>query len=101
MINHIVLFKFKKNVSKKIIDSLRNHFLNIKNDIPEIVSITGGRDVSVEGRNKGYDIVFIITFKSITDRDNYLPHVKHQRLVEKYINPIAEDILVFDYEIKS
>ncbi len=98
MINHIVLFKLKKDTSKEKTSSLLESFLDIKDKIPWILSITGGTDISIEEKSKGYNMAFLVTFKTIEDRDNYLPHIKHQTLVEKHILPIIEDVLVFDYE---
>jgi hypothetical protein len=98
MIHHIVLFKFKKDISKENIDLLYENFLKLKDEIPWIVSITWGIDISIEEKAKWYNIAFLLIFENKKDRDDYLPHPKHQSLVEKYILPIIEDVLVFDYE---
>ena len=99
MIKHIVLFKFKKNIGEETVTSFRDSFFGIKNSIPGIISITGGLNISIEGKSKGYNIAFVLTFRDIKDRDNYLPHIKHQQFIEKHINPLIEDVLVFDYEV--
>jgi len=98
MIHHIVLFKFKKNTSKKNIDLLYENFLKLKDEIPWIISITWGGDISIEEKSKWYDMAFLVIFRNIQDRNNYLPDFRHQTIVKKYINPIIEDVLVFDYE---
>ncbi len=99
MVNHIVLFKLKKGTLDSDKNNLYNEFLDLKNSIPGIVSISGGDNISTEGLSRDYSLAFSLVFKNIDYRDKYLPHIKHKKLVDKYIKPIVEDVLVFDYKL--
>lgn len=97
---HVVFFKFQADaephlVTKVLIDcgpegSSASHFtdmLKIKictdftnlasqcldaNGKKYIYSIAGGKDMSIEGKDKGFTHAFVITFKSVQDRDYYI-----------------------------
>lgn len=99
MINHIVLFKFKKNVCLKDIKKLETEFLKLKKYIPEILSITSGDNISKEGFSKGFTKGFLLSFKSVKSLNIYLVSKEHTLFVKKYIEPIIDDVLVFDYKI--
>ena len=97
MITHIVLFKIKEQATKEQIKSFYENLYKIKEKIPGIVSISGGKNTSPEERDKGFTEGFIMTFKNKESRDNYLPHEEHQNIIKNYIEPIIDDVLVFDY----
>ncbi len=99
MIEHIVLFKIKTGITKEQIESFYEKLLEIKDEVPGIVSIKYGRNNSPENKNLGFEYGFIVRFRNSRDRDNYLPHIKHQTFAKKYFRPIAEEILVFDFSI--
>lgn len=98
MIIHIVLLKLKSNTSKESIGELYKNIIGLENKIPGIVSISRGANISPEGKDKGYTEGFVIEFKDVQSRNNYLPHLEHIRVAEKYILPIVDDVLVFDCE---
>ncbi len=75
------------------------NFIGLKNKIPGIISITGGTDISNEGKNQGYDYGFVVRFEDIEARDNYLPHPEHKKLIGQFIAPVIEEALVFNYKI--
>ena len=99
MIFHIVLFKFKQDAKKEAIEEIYNNIYNLKNRIPGIISISGGENNSPENDNKGFIHGFVMKFKDLESRDNYLPHPAHKEVIKRFILPILDDVLVFDYEI--
>jgi len=99
MINYIVLFKLKENINEKQLKDCLNAIKNLKEKIPGIVEISGGYDNSPEHKNNDYTWGFQVKFIDSASRDNYVPHSEHKQVIEKYIIPIIEDALVFDYLI--
>ncbi len=99
MLTHIVLIKLKEGVNQSQIEALYKNVLSLKDKIPGILSMSCGCNNSPEGKNHGFTYGFVIRFSDSHARDNYLPHPEHQRVARDYILPIAEDVLVFDYNI--
>ena len=100
MINHIVLFKIKQNIEQDTIDLLENKFFELKNNIPEILEVSGGNNISQEEFHKGFNKGYILLFKDVLDLQTYLVSKEHKIFVEKYVSKTVEDVLVFDYIMK-
>jgi len=99
MIKHIVLFKMKKNVNKKQIEDFYQNLYSLKEKIPEIISVFGGKNISFEEKKKGFTEGFIMEFKDEETRNKYLSHKEHKKLIKNYISPIIKDALVFDFHL--
>jgi len=99
MLKHMVLIKFKEGTTEGQIKELHENVLQLKENISGITSISGGSDVSAEKMNHDFTYGFVMEFKDSKARDDYLPHPAHQSLVEKYVRPVAADVLVLDYNI--
>ncbi len=99
MINHIVLFKLKEGVKGEQLDDCLNAIKGLEEKISGIIEVSGGYDNSPEHKNNGYVWGFIVRFENAQARDNYVSHSEHQKVIEKYIAPIVEDVLVFNYSI--
>lgn len=100
MIHHIVLFKFRPETSSGQIDQLTQAIIEMKNKIPSIIKYVWGPSISIENLEKGYTHGFIMTFKSLKDRDDYVPSVLHKEVVKNFVDPICDSGLVFDIEEK-
>ncbi len=80
-IRHVVLFKYKNEVTQLQKDKVINDFVKLKdskrNGKKYICSIEYGFPNSKEELDRGYEIAFIVTFKNIEDRDYYVgrPHL--------------------------
>lgn len=99
MINHIVLFKLRDGVTETQLKECLNAIKELKEKISGIIDVSGGFDNSPEHKNNGYNWGFQVKFKDKESRDNYVPHPEHQKVIQEYIVPIIEDVLVFDYII--
>ena len=99
-LRHVVLFKFKKEVSKDQIQEVIDAFAALPKKIDQIEDFEWGTDVSVENKSKGFTHGFVVSFKTAKDRDDYLPHPAHQEFV-KLVGPRLEDVLVFDFWAKE
>lgn len=97
-VKHIGLIKFKEGTSEEQISNLFDQILDLTENIAGIEDYVSGPNSSTEGLNQGLTHGFIMTFTDAAARDAYLPHPEHQR-VSDVIKPLAESIVVFDFEI--
>lgn len=98
ILRHVVLFKFKDDVTDGQIDEVTLAFAKLPSQIDAIVDFEWGTDVSVEGKAKGFTHAFVVGFRDAAGRDEYLPHPAHQDFV-KLVGPRLEDVLVFDFHV--
>lgn len=100
-IKHIVLLPFKSSLSQEEISQVMEAIGNLQQSIPQILSFSWGENNSVENLDKGYLHGFVMEFKNSQDRQMYLEHPEHSRLVQEIILPALVDggnsPLVFDY----
>jgi hypothetical protein len=100
LLRHVVLFKFKDDVTKDQAEEVANAFAELPKKIKEIVDFEWGTDVSVENLSQGLTHGFLVTFHSEKDRDAYLPHPEHKKFVD-LAKPRIEKVVVFDYWAKK
>ena len=96
-IEHMVILKFKPDVSEETIRSLFAQLAELKDLIPGIRSFAGGPYSSDEGLNAGFTHGFSMEFEDASARDNYLPHPEHER-VKQSILPCVTEVIAFDFE---
>lgn len=96
LLRHVVLFKFKADVTPAQVQEVADAFAALPGKIKEIHSFEWGTDVSVEGKADGFTHGFLVTFRDEKGREIYLPHPAHQEFV-KLVGPRIEKVLVFDY----
>ncbi|BEN62134.1 MULTISPECIES: Dabb family protein [Serratia] len=118
LLKHIVLFKFNQEISQAQKDDVANRFLSLKRTIrsgdtsPYILSIVDGMQNSGEGASDGFEMGFIVTFKSEGDRNYYVgrPLVDecdyydedHDEF-KRFVRPLLDDehgVLVFDFSLR-
>ena len=95
-LRHVVIFKYKPEVTAAQLDEINRAFQNLKIAIPQVKEFERGINNSPEGLNKGFTHCYLITFANETDRDAYLPHPAHKQFVE-LIGGKLEEAFVFDY----
>ncbi|MBX9653169.1 Dabb family protein [bacterium] len=96
VLRHIVMYKFKDGLPAKEIQEVIDTFCQLPTKIKTIVGFENGTNVSREGKSEGFTHVFVVTFKSEKDRDDYIAHPAHQ----EYVNVVKnrrEKVVVFDY----
>lgn len=112
-IKHIVLFRFKPDVTQSQIKRIAEEFNNLQQHCRRdgktyIQSIIYGEQMSGEGAGHGFDLGFIVTFESEGDRNFYVgePLINDPRFYDmahhkfkKRITPLLESqgALVFDF----
>jgi stress responsive alpha/beta barrel protein len=96
LLRHVVLFKFKPEVTKPQVQEVVDAFAALPKKIDTIVAFEWGTDVSVEMKSEGFTHCFVVSFKDAKARDEYLPHAAHGEFV-KLVGPRIEKVLVFDF----
>lgn len=95
-LRHVVLFKFKPEVTKAQVQEVVDAFAALPKKIDTIADFEWGTDVSVEMKSEGYTHCFVVSFQDAKARDEYLPHAAHAEFV-KLVGPRIEKVLVFDF----
>ena len=96
-IQHMVLLKFKPEVTPEKITDLFSQLAQLQQLIPGITYYAGGPYSSPEGLNQGYTHGFLMTFESVDARDAYLPHPDHE-WVKAALLPCIDSVIAFDME---
>jgi hypothetical protein len=97
MIEHIVLFRWMEGASQEAIDSVVAELRKLKGKVPGVVDLSCGANFS--DRAKGYTHGLAVRFKDRAALEAYGSHPEHQRVVQKFINPIRGEVLAIDYEV--
>ena len=92
---HVVLLKFKDKVD---IDLLEKESYKYLSAIGVVRNFIFSKNISPEGKSKGFTHAFVMELNSEFDRDSiYLPHPKHLAFAKKYWRDNVEDFVVYDY----
>jgi hypothetical protein len=94
---HVVLLRPRPGAEEAAISRLRGALAALLDAIPGITGLEFGPNVSPEGKGRGFDLGFVMTFEDAAARDAYLPHPDHVA-VGPYVEAVAEEVLVFDIE---
>ncbi len=102
MIRHIVLVRFRENVTEAVIAAIFADLQAINAVLPGVLTITCGRSESPEMMERGYMHGFVVDFASWAALDAYQNHPDHKRvgaaLVAAAVGGI-DGILVFDLAV--
>lgn len=100
VLRHVVLYKFKPEVSKAQLQEVIDAFAGLPAKIDTIVGFEHGMNVSPEGKSEGLTHAFVVTFRDEAGRDAYLKHPAHQTYVN-VVRDRREKVIVFDYWAKG
>lgn len=98
-LRHVVMFKFKPEVSQEQIEKISNDFHALKEKIPQIIEFEGGADIHFKEKDLLFTHCFIVTVKDEKDLDAYGVHPDHQAFSESALL-LLEEVAVVDYWIK-
>jgi hypothetical protein len=99
MIYHLVFFRVKKGVTERQLKSFERQWRALSKDIPGLLSIEGGPNISIEPFSQGINRAYVVKFKNKKARDQYVPHPKHVKLGKEIAWPLLEDVCVADVEV--
>jgi len=101
MYEHIVVFRFRSELTPAQEDHLLSQLLSFQERIPGIVSMSAGRNATHETDNAhGFSIGLRITFEDKDALLAYGPHPAHQQFVAS-LSGLLEQVVVVDYEIAA
>ncbi|GAA5803595.1 stress responsive A/B barrel domain-containing protein [Helicostylum pulchrum] len=92
---HIVLVKFKDEISEEAKQQTIKDVLALKDSIPEISIASAGKNFT--DRGKGYEYGWVVELNKKEDLPVYANHQSHVDFLSKY-KATFEDVLAFDYE---
>jgi len=95
MITHVVMMKFKPEVTAEAIDELEALLDGLPDRIDEIESYDFGRDIVRTGRS--YDFALVSVFANLDTLKHYQAHPDHQVVIEK-LGSMCAHIAAVDYE---
>lgn len=99
MIRHIVLIRFRPDITEAEIAALWDELRAIEGRVPGLLGISAGRSESPEKIERGYMHGFTVDFADWAALDAYQTHPDHKRLGARLVaNAIGglDGILVFD-----
>ncbi|CAL9055620.1 stress-response A/B barrel domain-containing protein HS1-like [Musa acuminata AAA Group] len=95
-VKHVLLAKFKEEVSPEAVDDLIKGYANLVSLIPPMKAFHWGRDVSIENLHEGFTHVFESTFDGVEGIAEYIAHPAHVEFANKFL-PALEKVIVIDY----
>lgn len=99
MYEHLVVFRFNEQYEPSREQDLVQALLALKKQIPGIIDLTAGVNVTEEKENvHGYTLGLRVTFKNQEALRAYGPHPAHQKFVSM-LDGILENVVVVDYPV--
>jgi len=96
VVEHLVLIKWKTEPTLQEMTEMMDAMNGLKAQIPVIVDASCGENFSA--RSQGYTFGATVRFQDKEGLKAYGPHPAHQYVVQNYILPRAESMIVLDYE---
>lgn len=97
MIDHLVFFKFKPEVSPEQRLEVAKALVGLKGIIPGVRDITCGENFTF--RSQGHQLGLLVRLTDKAALDTYQNHPAHQAIVVSMIRPFVENIMAVDYEV--
>lgn len=95
MIDHLVLFAVKEDVSEDDVEDLLSSLATLQDKVTSVVDFSIGKDFS--GRSGDYTHALFARFEDREGLQEYLEHPEHLVVVEK-LDDRTSGRLVVDYE---
>lgn len=116
LLRHIVLFQYDEKTTPALRQEIADRFCALAESRRDgkryIVSIESGRQNSPEGKHRGLEYGFIVTFESEGDRNYYVgtplindpafydpAHDEFKQFIRPHLVPGPEGVLVFDFTV--
>ncbi|WP_338723245.1 Dabb family protein [Devosia sp. XK-2] len=102
MIRHIVLLRFRPEITAADKASIYAELESLRELIPGFQGMSYGANVSPEGLHQGYTEAFTIDFADEAARDAYLDHPAHKAAGGRLVSALEggrEGLVVFDIAV--
>jgi hypothetical protein len=96
---HIITLKFKDDATPEQIADVESGFQAIYENMPGMLELSMGRNVSESSRAKRYDWGMTMDFATRSAYREYSNGEQHDTLVAEKLVPIVAGISGFDYDI--
>ncbi|XP_021762061.1 stress-response A/B barrel domain-containing protein HS1-like [Chenopodium quinoa] len=100
VVKHVLLVKFKDDISPEQIEELIRGFANLVNHIEPMKAFHWGKDVSVQNLHQGFTHIFESSFESTEGIAEYISHPKHVVFAKLHF-AYLEKVLVIDYKLST
>ncbi|CAL5199165.1 unnamed protein product [Lathyrus oleraceus] len=97
IVHHILLGKFKDDITQQRIDELIKGYANLVNLIPVMKSFHWGTDVSADNLHQGFTHAFESTFESVEAIAEYGAHPAHVEFANVFL-PSLEKVIIIDFK---
>ena len=104
MIRHCALFRFQADASEEEIAELLQGFVELQDQIKDMLEVLVGSNMSSEGLSQGFDHGIIIDFPDKAAVEHYLAHPDHLALAERVVPRLEGGLngaLPFDLEVRG
>ncbi|KAI9018570.1 hypothetical protein CLU79DRAFT_760943 [Phycomyces nitens] len=91
---HIVIVKFKPEVTEEVKQETIRAVIALKNDIPEIISCSAG--TTFTDRSKGFEHGWVVELEKEEHLPLYAEHPSHLDFVKEH-KPLFADLIALDY----
>jgi hypothetical protein len=98
---HVVAYRLAEGLEPAKMAQIEALFAACGADIPEILSLEYGRNVSVSRFARGWDFGAVMTFAGPAERDRFLVHPTHARLSEAAADGFYREMVVFELPIPA
>jgi acyl-CoA-binding protein len=96
MIKHVVMWKFKADVTEDDQQEMKRQLEALMGVVPSLLKIEVGLDIA--GKPASMDMVLCTEFQSLEDLQAYAVHPAHQKVVA-FVKPLVAERAVVDYEV--
>ncbi|XP_021725772.1 stress-response A/B barrel domain-containing protein HS1-like [Chenopodium quinoa] len=97
VVKHVLLAKFKDDISPDKIEDLIKGYANLVNHIEPMKAFHWGKDVSIENLHQGFTHIFESSFGSTEGVAEYVSHPKHVEFANLFLAHL-DKVLVIDYK---
>ena len=97
VLRHAVFFSFKEESSDADKQSVVDAFRALPGKIDSITEFQSGTNNSPEGLDDGFTHCFLLTFKDVAGRTEYIPHPAHSGEFADVLRPHMKGVFVIDY----
>lgn len=102
MIRHIVLVRFRADVSRDAVAGILRRVGDLRDVLPGMIGFAGGPQVSPEGLGRGFTHAFTCDFTDEAARDAYLVHPSHKAVGAEIVAAAdggLEGLIVVDFKL--
>ncbi|MFK7818335.1 MAG: Dabb family protein [Planctomycetaceae bacterium] len=97
LLRHAVFFKFKESSSAEDVQGVVDAFRALPEKLSSIVGFQYGTNNSPEDHDDGFTHCFLLSFKTASDRDEYIVAPAHSGEFADVLRPHMEAAFVVDY----